>query len=79
MIDNLEGIFDMALDYYTELFNEGIWTQATLESAKSSFIFWKNRCWNCRKEDCNVTICKLPIGRVPARTDIFITRHRGAR
>jgi hypothetical protein len=60
-IDNLEGIFDMALDYYTELFNEGIWTQATLESAKSSFIFWKNRCWNCRKEDCNVGICKLPI------------------
>ena len=60
-IDNLNGIFDMALDYYTELFNEGIWTQVTLETAKSSFIFWKNRCWNCRKEDCNVGKCKLPI------------------
>jgi hypothetical protein len=60
-IENLEGIFDMASDYYTELFDEGIWTQATIESAKSSFIFWKNRCWNCKKEDCHVSRCKLPI------------------
>jgi hypothetical protein len=61
-IANLESIFETALDYYTELFNEGVWTQATLESAKSTFnIFWKNRCWNCKKENCTVSRCDLPI------------------
>jgi hypothetical protein len=61
-INNLESIFEIASNYYTELFNEGVWTQATLESAESTFnVFWKNRCWNCKKEYCTVTQCNLPI------------------
>jgi hypothetical protein len=61
-IDNLESIFDFATVFYEELFDEGVWTQVTLDTAKSTFnIFWKNRCWNCKKENCNVTRCNLPI------------------
>jgi hypothetical protein len=61
-IDNLGKTFKMANDFYLELFDEGTWDQATLESAKSSFvIFWKNRCWNCKKENCNKFKCNMPI------------------
>ena len=60
-IDNLTKTFKMAEDFHRELFDEGLWEQATLESAKSTFIFWKNRCWNCKKENCNKFKCDVPI------------------
>jgi hypothetical protein len=58
----LNRTFKLADTVYTELFNSGVWQAATLQKAKSSFaIFWKNRCWNCKKENCNAGICKDPI------------------
>jgi hypothetical protein len=61
-INNLGKTFKMANDFYLELFDEGTWDQATLESAKSLFIvFWKNRCWNCKKENCIKFKCNVPI------------------
>ena len=32
-----------------------------MEKAKSTFIFWQNRCWNCKKENCNKNRCDVPI------------------
>jgi hypothetical protein len=58
----LNRTFKLADTVYTKLFNSGVWQAATLQKAKSSFaIFWKNRCWNCKKENCNAGICKDPI------------------
>ena len=57
----LERTFKFANNMYTKLFNSGAWQAAANQKAKSTFIFWKNRCWNCKKEDCNAGICKLPI------------------
>jgi hypothetical protein len=34
-----------------------------MELAKSTFIFWKNRCWNCKKENCSIPRCTIPIDR----------------
>jgi hypothetical protein len=57
----LERTFKLADAVYNKLFNTGAWQAATMQKAKSTFIFWKNRCWNCKKENCNAGICKLPI------------------
>jgi len=58
----LNRTFKLADTVYTKLFNSGAWQAATLQKAASSFaIFWKNRCWNCKKENCNAGICKDPI------------------
>ena len=61
-VANLQKTFKMASNYHKELFDDGIWHESTMEKAKSSFvIFWTNRCWNCRKENCNKTRCAMPI------------------
>jgi hypothetical protein len=57
----LERTFKFADKIYNKLFNSGAWQAAANQKAKSTFIFWKNRCWNCKQEDCNAGICKLPI------------------
>jgi hypothetical protein len=57
----LERTFKLADKIYNKLFNTGAWHAAANQKAKSTFIFWKNRCWNCKKENCNAGICKLPI------------------
>jgi hypothetical protein len=58
----LNRTFKLADNAYTKLFNSGAWQAATLQKAASSFaVFWKNRCWNCKKENCNAGICKDPI------------------
>jgi hypothetical protein len=57
----LERTFKLADKMYHKLFNTGAWHAAANQKAKSTFIFWKNRCWNCKKENCNAGICKLPI------------------
>jgi hypothetical protein len=57
----LESTFKFADKIYNKLFNSGAWQAAANQKAKSIFIFWKNRCWNCKQEDCNAGICKLPI------------------
>ena len=51
---------------YKELFNDGVWQECFLQKAKSTFnaggfVFWKNRCWNCKKSGCNKNRCKMPV------------------
>jgi hypothetical protein len=57
----LERTFKLADAVYNKLAGTGAWQAAANQKAKSTFIFWKNRCWNCKKENCNAGICKLPI------------------
>jgi hypothetical protein len=67
----LTKTFNFANKVYKELFNEGIWQECVLQKAKSTFatnaidraimVFWKNRCWNCKKLGCNKTRCTIPI------------------
>jgi hypothetical protein len=60
---NLQQTFAFAKNYHKELFDEGIWHAATIEQAKSTFIFWKNRCWNCKQENCSVPRCNKAIDK----------------
>jgi hypothetical protein len=63
-LPNLQQTFTFAKNYYKELFNESIWYEATMEQAKSTFvIYWRNRCWNCKKENCSTHRCIQPIDR----------------
>jgi hypothetical protein len=62
-LPNSQQIFTFAKNYHKEIFDEGIWHEATMEQAKSTFIFWKNRCWNCKKENCSIPRCTEPIDR----------------
>jgi hypothetical protein len=57
----LGKVFLMAGNYHKQLFDYGIWETQVLSNAKSSFVsFWRNRCWNCEKENCNLTKCTHP-------------------
>ena len=58
----LEKLFKFAIAVHNELFNDGIWQKALESKVKSGFaaIHWKNRCWNCEAEGCNLRICKQP-------------------
>jgi hypothetical protein len=57
----LERTFKLADAVYNKLAGTGAWQAAATQKAKSTFIFWRNRCWNCKEENCNAGICKLPI------------------
>jgi hypothetical protein len=58
----LNKVFYMAGKYHKQLFDAGTWDSAVLAKAKSSFAaMWRNRCWNCEKENCSMTKCKQPI------------------
>jgi hypothetical protein len=49
----------MAENYHSYLFDEGIWETQVQSKAKSTFVFWRNRCWNCEQENCSMTRCPL--------------------
>jgi hypothetical protein len=54
----LNKVFTVARNYHKELFDDGIWETQVLSKAKSTFSsFWRNRCWNCEKEHCNLRKC----------------------
>jgi hypothetical protein len=54
----LEKVFTVARNYHKELFDDGIWETQVQSKAKSSFAsFWRNRCWNCEQENCNLSKC----------------------
>ena len=56
----LQKVFTVARNFHKELFDDGIWETEVLSKAKSTFSsFWRNRCWNCEKENCNLRKCKL--------------------
>lgn len=62
----LKKTFLFANKVYKELFDDGVWQEQVLQKAKSTFaaralVFWKNRCWNCKKSGCNKNRCKMPI------------------
>jgi hypothetical protein len=67
----LTKTFAFANKVHKELFNDGIWQECVLQKAKSTFaadvtdhstmIFWKNRCWNCKKVGCNKNRCPIAI------------------
>lgn len=55
----LNKVFTVARNFHKELFDDGIWETEVLSKAKSTFSsFWRNRCWNCEKENCNLRKCK---------------------
>jgi hypothetical protein len=54
----LEKVFTVARNFHKELFDDGIWDTQVQSKAKSSFAsFWRNRCWNCEQENCNLSKC----------------------
>ena len=56
----LKKVFTVARTFHKELFDDGIWETEVQSKAKSTFSsFWRNRCWNCEKENCNLRKCKL--------------------
>ena len=62
----LSKTFLFANKVYKELFDDGVWQECVLQKAKSTFsakvlVFWKNRCWNCKKSGCSKPRCKIPI------------------
>ena len=67
----LTKTFAFANKVHKELFNDGVWQECVLQKAKSTFaadntdhaalIFWKNRCWNCKKVGCNKNRCPTAI------------------
>jgi hypothetical protein len=69
----LTKTFTFANKVHKELFNDGIWQECVLQKAKFSFatnnidraimVFWKNRCWNCKKVGCNKNRCSIPIDK----------------
>ena len=56
----LEKLFKFALAVYNELFSDGVWQKSLGNKVKSGFaiIHWKNRCWNCETDGCNLRICE---------------------
>ena len=70
----LEKLFKYALAVYNELFSDGVWQKSLTNKIKSGFavIHWKNRCWNCEAEGCNLRICEKP------RNDDTISKNKAA-
>ena len=58
--ETLEKLFKFALAVYNEMFSDGVWQQFLTNKVKSIFvvIHWKNQCWNCEAEGCNLRICE---------------------
>lgn len=63
----LNDVYTFALAVHTEMFNINTWQQALLSKPKSGFTIscltgleWKNRCWICELEGCNVHKCLKP-------------------
>jgi hypothetical protein len=62
LVDDSQKINTPAGKYHKQLFDAGTWEAQVQAKAKSSFAtMWRNRCWNCEKEDCTMSKCKQPI------------------
>ena len=59
----LNELFNFALGVHAEMRSLGDWQDALLSKPKISFttIYWRDRCWNCKKTGCNKYKCTQPI------------------
>ena len=59
----LNELFNFALSVHAEMRSFGDWQDALLSKPNSSSttIFWKDRCWNCKKTECSNYKCTQPI------------------